>query len=131
MKKFWFLTVLLLTTLLFAWCIRFNFTFNSNNNSTVDEDKPSINTESGRVFACNEEVGKYYDITTFWGSWDTEEEAWASFVLNWEITFEENWETVHKTIQCVVDMVENSVEIIPYSDKSDEEFEIDQSDLND
>ena len=129
MKKFWLFATLLLTTLLFAWCIRFNVNFN-NSSSTVDEDKPSLNTESGRLFVCNEEAGKYYNITTFWGSWDTEEEAWASFVLNWEITFEENWETVHKTIQCVVDMVENSVEINPYSDKSDEEFEVDQSEIS-
>lgn len=128
MKKFWFLITLLFGTLFISWCFQLNININ-NDSSVVDEDKPSINSESWRLFACNEEVWKYYNITTFWGSWDTEEEAWASFVLNWEVTFEEDWETVERKVQCVVDMVDSSVRIIPFSDKSDEEFEVDQSDL--
>jgi len=128
MKRFWFLITLLFSVLFISWCFQVNINVNDTS-SVVEEDKPSIDSDSGRLFACNEEVGKYYNITTFWGSWDTEEEAWASFVLNWEVTFEVDWEEVEKKVQCVVDMVDSSVRIIPFSDKSDEEFEVDQSDL--
>ena len=128
MKRFWFLITLLFSVLFISWCFQVNINVNDTS-SVVEEDKPSIDSYSGRLFACNEEVGKYYNITTFWGSWDTEEEAWASFVLNWEVTFEVDWEEVEKKVQCVVDMVDSSVRIIPFSDKSDEEFEVDQSDL--
>ena len=110
MKKIWLLSSTLLTyVLLLTWC-SFNVNIN-NTSSVVDEDKPSIDTESGRLFACNEEVGKHYNITTFGGWWDTEEEVWASYVLNGEITYENEWETIVKNVECVVDMVDNSVSI--------------------
>jgi ribonucleotide reductase alpha subunit len=114
MKKIWLLTTLLVAGLLLTGC-----------NKSVN-----VENEQERIFACWRSVSEYLGISDYSINWDIEEEAWASFVLNWEITFEENWETVHKTIQCVVDMVENSVEINPYSDKSDEEFEVDQSEIS-
>jgi len=39
----------------------------NNTSSTVNEDKPSINTESGRIFACNEAITKQFNIKTFGG----------------------------------------------------------------
>ena len=103
----------------------------SNNSSVVDEDKPSIETESWRIFACNEEVVKYLNITTFGGWWNWEEEAWASFVLDWEITYEQDWETIIKNVQCVVDMVDKSVTIQEVSDEEvSEEMENEEVDTN-
>ena len=116
MKKIWLLATVLLSSLLLAWCFKFNLNI-TNNSSVVDEDKPSIKTESGRLLECNEEVGRYYNIKTFWGWWDTEEEAWASYVLNWEVKFEENWETVSKKVQCVVDMTDETVFILPIEEE--------------
>ena len=118
MKKIWLLTTLLISGLLLTGC-SFNLKINDTS-SVVDEDKPSIETESWRLFACNEEVGKYFNITTFGGWWDTEEEWWASFILNWEVTYEENWETIVKNVQCVVDMVDESVTIQEVSYDKDE-----------
>ena len=109
MKKIW-----LLTTLFVAWLLLTGCSFNVNINdtsSTIDEDKPSINTEAGRLFACNEEVGEHYNISTFGGWWDSEQEGWASFILNGEITYEKDSETIVKNVQCVVDMVDSSVNI--------------------
>ena len=119
MKKLWLFLSLLICSILFTWC-NFHLTFNDTS-STVDKDKPSIKTESWRLFACNEEVWEYLNITTFGGAWDTEKEAWASFVLDWEITYEENWETITKNVQCVVDMVDNSVTIIEIEEPAEEE----------
>ena len=83
----------------------------NNTSSTVDEDKPRINTESGRIFACNEAITKQFNIKEFGGWWDTEQEAWASFVINGTVTYEENGTKREKTVECVVDMVDNSVTI--------------------
>lgn len=83
----------------------------NNTSSTVDEDKPSINTESGRIFACNEAITKQFNIKTFGGWWDREQEGWASFVINGTVSYEENGEKREKTVECVVDMVDNSVTI--------------------
>ena len=118
MKKLWLFLSLLICSILFTWC-NFHLTFNDTS-STVDKDKPSIKTESWRLFACNEEVWKYLNITTFGGAWDTEEEAWASFVLDWEITYEKDGETTVKNFQCVVDMVDNSVTIIEIEETAEE-----------
>ena len=115
MKKIWLLAIVLFSSLLLTWCFKFNLNI-TNNSSVVDEDKPSINTDSGRLLACNEEVVKYYNVKTFWGGWDTEEEAWASYVLNWVVTFQENWEAVSKKVQCVVDMTDETVTILPFED---------------
>ena len=118
MRKYWLLTTLLISSVLLIWC-SFHINFNDTS-SAVDEDKPSIKTDSWRLIECNEKVRKYYNISTFGGAWDTEEEAWASFVLSWEITYEENWETVTKNVQCVVDIVDESVTIQEVSYDKDE-----------
>ncbi len=78
----------------------------------VDIDEPEVeNIESGRIFACNEAITKQFNIKTFGGWWDTEQEslAWASFIINGTITYEENGTKREKTVACVVDMRDNSV----------------------
>jgi hypothetical protein len=56
--------MVLFSSLLLTGCFKFNLNI-TNNSSVVDEDKPSINTDSGRLLACNEEVVKYYNVKTF------------------------------------------------------------------
>ena len=114
MKKFWLLALWLAIFTLAGCSIHVNF--NKNNNDEQNDDKPSLDSDVGRLFACNEEVGKYYNITTFWGWWDIEQEAWASFVLNWNVTYEDNWETIEKHVECVVDMVDKSVSIYEFDE---------------
>jgi hypothetical protein len=111
MKKIWILTTLLFCSFCLTWCISFNLSI-TDTSSAVDEDKPSINTESGRLFTCNEEVGKYFDITTFGGWWDTEVLEWDSYILSWDVTYEIQWETIVKNVKCVIDMNNESVTIL-------------------
>ena len=101
MKRLWFLTTLLFVSFLLTWCINFNFTFNDTS-SVVEEDKPNLNSDSWRLFACNEEVWKFFDVKTFWGSWDTEVLQWDSYILTWEITYQVLWEDVNKDVLCTV-----------------------------
>ena len=109
MKKIWLLTTLLVGSLLFTGC-SFHFKFNDTSD-VADEDKPNTHTESWRFLACNEELGKHYHVSAFGSVWAPEQEWWASFVLSWEITYEKKWETIIKNVECVVDMVDNSVTI--------------------
>ena len=101
MNKFLLLTTLLFSSFLLTGCINFNFTVNDST-SVVEDDKPSITTDSWRLFACNEEVGKFFDVKTFWWSWDTEELKWDTYVLSWEVTYKVLSNDVIKHVICTV-----------------------------
>lgn len=111
MKKIWFLATLPFFSLCFAWCVNFNLII-TDTSSVVDEDKPTISTESGRLFTCNEEVGKYFDITTFCGWWGVEILEWDSYILSWDVIYEIQWESVVKNVNCVINMNNESVTIL-------------------
>ena len=95
MKKVWLLTTLLVTVLLLTGC-----------NKSVN-----VENEQERIFACWRSVSEYFGISDYSINWDKEEEAWASFVINGTVTYEENGTKREKTVECVVDMVDNSVTI--------------------
>lgn len=98
MKKFWFLATLLIGCLLLAWC-------NTNNS------QPNLKTESGRLLACNDRVGFYLNTNTFTASWDKEEKGGASFILSGHVEYTKQWENAEDDVQCVVDMVDWSVNV--------------------
>ena len=97
MKKFWLLTTLLFGAILLIGC---------TNNS-----QPNLETEEGRLVACNDRVGFYLNTNMFTATWSNEQEWWASFILNWHVVREENWETAEDDVQCVIDMVDKSVNV--------------------
>ena len=110
MKKLSILTTLLIWGLLLTGC-----SFNVINNSdTPEEDntKPALNNDVERLLACNDKVGFYLNTDTFNASWGVEEEAWASFVLNWHVIREEDWNIAEDDVECVIDMVDWSVNVI-------------------
>ena len=112
MKKFWLLTTLLIGWLLLSGC---SFNVNVNDTSSTDENNETtsynLNNDAGRLLACNDRVGFYLNTETFNAEWDVEEEAWASFVLNWHVTREENWDVAEDDVECVIDMVDKSVNV--------------------
>ena len=112
MKKFWLLTTLLIGWLLLSGC---SFNVNVNDTSSTDESNETasynLNNDAGRLLACNDRVGFYLNTETFNAEWDVEQEAWASFVLNWHITREENWDVAEDDVECVIDMVDKSVNV--------------------
>ena len=98
MRKIWLLTTLLVGGLLLTGC-----------NKSVN-----VENEQERIFACWRSVSEYLGISDYSINWDKEEEAWASFVLNWRVNI---WngideEKITKNVQCVVDMVNKSVTIL-------------------
>ena len=112
MKKFWLLTTFLIGWLLLTGC---SFNVNVNDTSSTDENNETasynLNNDAGRLLACNDRVGFYLNTETFNVEWDVEQEARASFVLNWHITREENWDVAEDDVECVIDMVDKSVNV--------------------
>ena len=112
MKKFELLTTLLLALLLLTGC---SFHVNFNNTSSDNENNETISynldNNIGRLLACNDKVGFYLNTNTFNAEWDEESEAGGSFVINWHVTREENWNSAEDDVQCIIDMVDRSVNI--------------------
>lgn len=112
MKKIWLLTTLLMRWLLLTGC---SFHVNVNDTSSTDESNETasynLNNDAGRLLACNDRVGFYLNTESFNAEWDVEQEAWASFVLNWHVTREENWDVAEDDVECVIDMVDWSVNV--------------------
>jgi len=73
----------------------------------------NVETQHDRISACAQAVGKYFEISDYSISWDAEEEAWASYVLNWLVNIWNALEEdmVAKHVECVIDMVDKSVSI--------------------
>jgi len=73
----------------------------------------NVENEQERIFSCWNVVGEYFGAKDYSVSWDREEEAWASFVLNWKVNLwnEMDGTLEKKDVQCIVDMVDKSVTI--------------------
>ena len=88
---------------------------NFNNTSSASENNEvtsyNLDNDAGRLLACTDKVGFYLNTNTFNAEWDEESEAWASFVLNWHVTREENWDIAEDDVQCIIDMVDWSVNV--------------------
>ena len=101
MKKFWLFAALLFGGVLLAGC----------DNNVSFENNFDLETELGRIEACADRVGFYLNTNDYEISWDEEDEGWASFIRNWHVIREKDWETAEDDIQCIVDMVDWSVNI--------------------
>jgi hypothetical protein len=110
MKKLSLITTLLIWGLLLTGC-SFNVNVNRTDTNEQDNTKPDLSNDVARLLACNDRVGFYLNTNTFNAEWGVEEEAWASFVLNWHVTREEDWNIAKDDVQCFIDMVDQSVNI--------------------
>ena len=108
MKKIWLLTLFVFGIL----CTGCNVNVTWNDSSQEENNaKPNLDSEAGRLLACNEKVGFYLNTNTFKATWDPEEEAGASFVLNGHLIREEQNNIAEDDAQCIIDMVDHSVNI--------------------
>lgn len=113
MKKtlFWIVAILSVATL--AWC---DVSVNSTTN---------LEDELGRMQACADKVWSYLNTDDYEISWDDESEGWASFIRNWHIIYTSDWDTNENDFQCIVDMVDQSINIqfLEYIDNEGQEWE--------
>ena len=70
-----------------------------------------LETEDGRLAACEERAGFYLNFNEWTFVWQDESEGWASFVRNWHVTYLKWWENAEDDVECVVDMVDKSVNV--------------------
>ena len=70
-----------------------------------------LETELGRIEACADRVGFYLNTNDYDISWEEEGEGWASFIRNWHVIYTKQWESAEDDVECIVDMVDWSVNI--------------------
>ena len=70
-----------------------------------------LETELGRIEACADRVGFYLNTNNYDISWEEEGEGWASFIRNWHVVYTKQWESAEDDVECIVDMVDWSVNV--------------------
>lgn len=70
-----------------------------------------LQTEEGRLAACEERAGYYLNFNEWTFVWNDESEGWASFVRNWHVTYLKWWENAEDDVECVVDMLDRVVTV--------------------
>jgi hypothetical protein len=112
MKKLLLLTTLLFWGLLLTGC---NVTPNNQDTeSTVLWAKTSqfdLESELWRIEACADRVGFHLNTNDYDISWEDENEGWASFIRDGHVSYVKQWEEAEDDVQCIIDMVDNSVNI--------------------
>lgn len=77
----------------------------------VAHNQFDLETEDGRLAACEDRAGFYLNFNEWTFVWQDESEGWASFVRNWHVTYLKWWENAEDDVECVIDMVDKSVNV--------------------
>ena len=70
-----------------------------------------METPEGRIAACEERAGYYLNFNEWTFVWNDESEWWASFIRNGHVAYLKWWENAEDDVECVVDMVDWSVNV--------------------
>ena len=79
--------------------------------SPLNSEGFDLQSEEGRIAACEERAGFYLNFNEWTFTWNDESEGWASFVRNWHVIYLKRWENAEDDVECVVDMVDGSVNV--------------------
>ena len=77
----------------------------------LNEVNFDLETEEGRITACEERAGYYLNFNEWTFTWEDESEGWASFVRNGHVAYLKWWENAEDDVECVIDMVDKSVNV--------------------
>lgn len=83
----------------------------AENNEEIQTPEFDVETEEGRLAACEERAGFYLNFNEWTFTWEDESEGWASFVRNGHVAYLKWWENAEDDVECVVDMVDKSVTV--------------------
>jgi hypothetical protein len=72
--------------------------------------KDAVATEEWRLAQCEESAGFYLNFGSWEFTWE-DEEAGASFVRNGHVVYEKWWEKWETDVECLIDMVDGSVNV--------------------
>ena len=81
------------------------------NNEEFKTPEFDLQTEEGRIAACEERAGFYLNFNEWTFTWEDESEGWASFVRNGHVAYLKRGENAEDDVECVVDMVDWSVNV--------------------
>jgi len=70
-----------------------------------------LETEEGRIAACEERAWTILNYNEWTYAWENEEEAWASFVRIGHVKYLKWWENAEDDVECFIDMVDKSVNV--------------------
>jgi len=70
-----------------------------------------LETEEGRIAACEERAGYSLNFNEWTFTWEDESEGWASFVRNGHVTYLKRGENAEDDVECVIDMVDKSINV--------------------
>ena len=70
-----------------------------------------LQTEDGRIAACEERAGFYLNFNEWTFTWEEESEWWASFIRNGHVAYLKRGENAEDDVECVIDMVDKSVNV--------------------
>jgi len=94
---------------LWDWTIEYTPVNESESWSSIPEF--DLETEEGRIAACEERAGFYLNFNEWNFTWEDESEGWASFIRNGHVVYLKWWENAEDDVECVIDMVDKSVSV--------------------
>lgn len=80
-------------------------------NKVIQIPEFDLETEEGRISACEERAGYYLNFNSWTFTWEDESEGWASFVRNGHVAYLKWWENAEDDVECIIDMVDKSVTV--------------------
>ena len=83
----------------------------SENNEEIQASEFDLESEEGRMVACEERAGFYLNFNEWTFTWENESEGWASFVRNGHVAYLKRGENAEDDVECIVDMVGKSVNV--------------------
>ena len=83
----------------------------TENNEEIQTPEFDLKSEEGRIAACEERAGYYLNFNEWTFTWEDESEGWASFVRNGHVAYLKWWENAEDDVECVIDMVDWSVNV--------------------
>jgi putative hemolysin len=79
--------------------------------SEIWQPEFDLETEDGRLVACEERAWFYLNFGDGTFTWEDEDEGGASFVRNGHVVYEKWWEKWETDVECLIDMVDGSVNV--------------------
>lgn len=97
------------------WCVDLQDT----DNNDLSSKRAQLETEENRIQACQDKVMFLLNSANVVFEWWEESEWWASFYRKWKATYTKQDWTASEDVECMIDMVDASVNI----EFSNHEFE--------
>ncbi len=80
-------------------------------NEEIQVPQFDLQTEEGRIAACEERAGFYLNFNEWTFTWENEEEDWWLFDRNGHVAYLKRWEKAEDDLECIINIQDGSVNI--------------------